>query len=29
MFNLKTYLRKPQSRIEAEFGHDLEQYKRV
>ncbi|MEV5029293.1 hypothetical protein [Paenibacillus sp. LPE1-1-1.1] len=29
MFNLKTYLRKPQSRIEAEFGHDLEQYERV
>lgn len=29
MFKLKTYLRKPQSRIEAEFGHDFEQYKRV
>lgn len=29
MFNVKTYLRKPQSRIKAEFGHDLEQYKRV
>ncbi|MDQ8738027.1 hypothetical protein [Paenibacillus sp. LHD-38] len=29
MFKLKTYLRKPQSRIEAEFGHDLERYQRV